>query len=461
MKKTLCVIIAVIIALSSFAVVSFADAPAISMSADKTNAKVGDIVTVTVRVAKGSNLCSATLDLVYDNSFFKIVSIEATETMGGFVNKDFAPNKARYTAVVEDRLRDEGDLFTAKFEVLKRGGKISLEANEVYYIASDMKRTNVTSGVNEDLKDEVVTIVCPHTEKTTTTTNSTCSKEGKKVEICKECGFKSETPIAKLPHSGDEVVVIKAATCAEAGKQGKKCQVCGQTFDEKEIEKLPHDLKETVIKEATCTETGKTAKKCKNCGYTTDEKEIAKLPHDMEDVVIKQATCTEAGKTAKKCKNCDYTTDEKEIEKLPHDMKQVVTKEATCEETGKMHEECKVCGLKGEEKDIPAKGHVAGKWETVKVPTKTEAGLEQKKCTVCGHVMESREIPAAVSYKLGDVNEDGHVTAVDARMVLQNVAELNELTIAQRLAADTNGDGKVTAVDARLILQYVAGLVKF
>lgn len=422
MKKTLCVIIAVIIALSSCAVVSFADAPAISMSADKTNANAGDIVTLTVKVAKDSNLCSATLDLVYDNSFFKIVSIEATEAMNGFVNKNYKPNKARYTAVVEDRLRDETDLFTAKFEVLKRGGKISLEAAEVYFIASDMKRTNVTTEVNEDLKDEAATIICPHTEKTTTTTNPTCSKEGKKVETCKECGYAKETPIAKLPHSGDEVVVIKAATCAEAGKQGKKCKVCGQTFDEKEIEKLPHDLKETVIKEATCTE---------------------------------------VGKTAKKCKNCDYTTDEKEIEKLPHDMKQVVTKEATCEETGKMHEECKVCGLKGEEKDIPAKGHVAGKWETVKVPTKTEAGLEQKKCTVCGHVMESREIPAAVSYKIGDVNEDGHVTAVDARMVLQNVAELNELTVAQRLAADTNGDGKVTAVDARLILQYVAGLVKF
>lgn len=423
MKKTLCVIIAVIIALSSMTVIAFADAPNITMTADKTDVKPGDIITVTVKVAKGSNLASATLYLIYDKTFFELVSFTPTDALTEYSDGEVSKDKPTYAGVHTDMLTDEAVLFTAQFKVLKRGGTIAIETSEVCYYTSGIVQELIYAKdeVNENLKKQTITITCPHTEKTTTTTNPTCSKEGKKVETCKECGFKSETTIAKLPHDMEDVV-IKQATCTEAGKQGKKCKVCSQTFD---------------------------------------EKEIAKLPHDMKDAVIKEATCTETGKTAKKCKNCDYTTDEKEIEKVPHDMNQVVTKEATCEETGKMHEECKVCGLKGEEKDIPAKGHVAGKWETVKVPTKTEAGLEQKKCTVCGHVMESREIPAAVSYKLGDVNEDGHVTAVDARMVLQNVAGLNELTAAQRLAADTNKDGKIGAADARIILQYVAGLVKF
>lgn len=61
----------------------------------------------------------------------------------------------------------------------------------------------------------------------------------------------------------------------------------------------------------------------------------------------------------------------------------------------------------------------------------------------------------AVSRK-GDVNFDGQVTAVDARLCLQAVASsLNTLSIG---AADVNNDGKITAVDARIMLQDVAGM---
>lgn len=61
----------------------------------------------------------------------------------------------------------------------------------------------------------------------------------------------------------------------------------------------------------------------------------------------------------------------------------------------------------------------------------------------------------AVSRK-GDVNFDGQVTAVDARLCLQAVASsLNTLSIG---AADVNNDGKISAVDARMMLQDVAGM---
>ncbi len=58
----------------------------------------------------------------------------------------------------------------------------------------------------------------------------------------------------------------------------------------------------------------------------------------------------------------------------------------------------------------------------------------------------------------GDANNDGKVTAVDARAILQHVAESKKLTAAQLKLVDMNGDGNVTAVDARIILQMVAGL---
>ena len=60
--------------------------------------------------------------------------------------------------------------------------------------------------------------------------------------------------------------------------------------------------------------------------------------------------------------------------------------------------------------------------------------------------------------KRGDVNADGKITAVDALMVLKNVAGSQDLAKTQTLRADMNQDGNVTAIDARWILQTAAGL---
>ncbi|MBQ4645566.1 MAG: dockerin type I repeat-containing protein [Clostridia bacterium] len=61
--------------------------------------------------------------------------------------------------------------------------------------------------------------------------------------------------------------------------------------------------------------------------------------------------------------------------------------------------------------------------------------------------------------EVGDVNGDGKITAVDARIVLQYVAGNIKEDKLRTSCADVNGDGKITAVDARMILQYVAGLL--
>ncbi len=65
----------------------------------------------------------------------------------------------------------------------------------------------------------------------------------------------------------------------------------------------------------------------------------------------------------------------------------------------------------------------------------------------------------AASEKLGDVNGDNNITAVDARMILQVVAGSLKETEQIKVNGDMNGDGKITAVDARVILQVVAGII--
>jgi len=60
---------------------------------------------------------------------------------------------------------------------------------------------------------------------------------------------------------------------------------------------------------------------------------------------------------------------------------------------------------------------------------------------------------------LGDVSEDGTISAFDGSQILQHVVELINLSTTQLSAADVSGDGSVSAMDASYVLQYVVGLI--
>ena len=59
----------------------------------------------------------------------------------------------------------------------------------------------------------------------------------------------------------------------------------------------------------------------------------------------------------------------------------------------------------------------------------------------------------------GDVNGDGKVAAVDARLALRNSVGLEKFDKNKTARADMNGDGKITAADARSILRKSVGLI--
>lgn len=61
---------------------------------------------------------------------------------------------------------------------------------------------------------------------------------------------------------------------------------------------------------------------------------------------------------------------------------------------------------------------------------------------------------------LGDVNGDGKVTSVDARLVLRYVAGLDTIEEEFLAAGDVNKDGNVSAADARIILRCSANIEK-
>lgn len=59
------------------------------------------------------------------------------------------------------------------------------------------------------------------------------------------------------------------------------------------------------------------------------------------------------------------------------------------------------------------------------------------------------------SFVLGDLNYDGNVSAIDARIVLLSTVNLQSLEGKQIYSADMDGNGEITAIDARMILQKV------
>lgn len=62
---------------------------------------------------------------------------------------------------------------------------------------------------------------------------------------------------------------------------------------------------------------------------------------------------------------------------------------------------------------------------------------------------------------IGDIDNDGKISAADARLALRASVGLEKLTDTQSKSADVNNDGKVTAADARTILRVSVGLEKF
>lgn len=73
------------------------------------------------------------------------------------------------------------------------------------------------------------------------------------------------------------------------------------------------------------------------------------------------------------------------------------------------------------------------------------------KCKICGEPV----------YYYGDMNNDGYITAADARIALRISAKIQNATEYDLIVGDFNGDGKITAAEARKILRVAALIDSF
>lgn len=117
-----------------------------------------------------------------------------------------------------------------------------------------------------------------------------------------------------------------------------------------------------------------------------------------------------------------------------HSYSSEITKTASCTEKGIVTYTCSGCRLIYSD-ELPLTEH------------KAVDGI----CTVC-----KKAVGEKIRY--GDVNDDGKISASDARIVLRASVGLERLNEIQTEKADVAKDGRITASDARLILRASVNL---
>ena len=369
-----------------------------------------------------------------------------------------------------------------------------------YEVTKEVPATGhtITSVASGDIKAEThkgVCTVCKTTQDEehvwddgVITTKPKCHATGVKTLTCKVCNKKKteSVPAAhSMPEKAAEVDGVEHKyVCTVAG--------CGYPFKETDPQMEGRKIKHTFVvvegEKSLCDDSIALKVTCKECDYKVETlatkhefKSIEKYdannhkqeckkchinitaPHNWnEGTVTKAATCKEAGEKKVECKDCKETSTVAipKLEEHKWDAGTVTT-EATCGKAGVKTFKCSVCETTKTEEIAKTGSHKYGEWKVIIPATPLLPGTMIRECTVCGDKQTENVKYEETKVKLGDVNGDGNITAVDARLVLQSVAGLKELTAKEQEAADVNGDGNVSAVDARAILQVVAGLREF
>ncbi len=279
------------------------------------------------------------------------------------------------------------------------GGEVIKKTDHKWELYSKVPATCTSKGSQIDIclncgkKSEAKEIEASHSYGAWVTTPATCLVAGKMVRKCTVAGCNAEEvkPIDKLNHVLETVAAV-APTCDKAGSTaGKKCKVCLTNVEG--VETVPakgHTYITVAGKAATCTERGTSdSRYCSVCGFVEKEAVIiAALGHNMvaDPANSKAATCTTTGVEAKKCSNTGCNVTETKVLPITHEANWVSLSQATCTTEGRKRGTCTKCGM-----DVtvtePALGHTVNdpfSWKTEKYATCTEAGKRSANCSRCG-----------------------------------------------------------------------------
>lgn len=319
----------------------------------------------------------------------------------------------------------------------------------------------------------------------------TCTQQGYTIQICENCDDNIIYDYIDAVGHLEEIIPGIPADCINDGlSEGVKCSVCNAAIIEQTVlPALGHDYI-SVIVPPTCVNRGYTVHICSYCddSYVTDSTDVAE--HTYGDwIIVVEATNTVTGLKYRLCVDCgniEYEAiniiedNETEMSDVTIGFEQStdasIIDEPTDEETSVFVEESTTLIINETTTliclDINADTQLGIQESQNKIETEVEIhgfteseSISKKLCEQCSsEVLSIKEVNSQenkVDYKLGDVNSDGKITALDARLALRCSALLEVFTAIQKLCADVDFSGKITSADARKILRYCANLDDF
>lgn len=328
----------------------------VALSADRTEAKIGDIVTFTVTATPDSRLGLGALDfnVQYDTTAFALVSARDASYFNDYSFNTVVAGNLQYSGVAFDSVTTIGVVVTFQLKVLATNGTVNLVMTN--YGLGDFDTTDATASAVENSVLSVH-VACAHANGDTRLTEApTCVLPGTAVFTCAECGEEVNVEIPATGHT-----VLEGAWTVS---QEPTCQIPG-------------------LRTSTCTE----------CTEVITEEIPVVACKAGEWTVTKEATCTEAGTMEKHCIYCNKLMESQEIS-LNHTVSQWETvKEPTCQEEGTQAGICSDCGETAY-RSVPKIDCVPGEWNFTVLPSSTRDGEKVRRCTMCGAVVETQAVPA-------------------------------------------------------------------
>ena len=403
---------------------------------DKTSAKAGEDVTVSVYLKTNYYIFAASLVVIYDCQKLTLQNTSEDSTSsfltfeGSMADAYNTNGNWKATNQIFSN-RNSNKEFWSREDVMNKykavyaswAGDSSI--SELLMLEEEEKILSFVVNANEDIEDfsELVFISLDFLKTAT-------APQGYLFVGRSET---SEVDISKVTQTGQTIIyngvdptshehvsgnweVVTPATCTENGLQIKKCTVCGVKLSEEVIYKSGHRY-ESVETPPTCTEEGYTTYTCSNCGdsYVAD---IINPTHTAGESVVENETapdCVNNGSydIVVYCEVCDEELSRETVivDALGHKEAEAVEENrvnSTCSEKGSydMVAYCSVCGeeLSREtfelemidhteteavkENEIPATYESAGSYDMVVY------------CGVCGEELsrETFEIPKLEGY---------------------------------------------------------------
>lgn len=432
----------------------------LTLTADKDVLKVGDTVTITVKVSNNATIGFSNFELAIDydttllklehiNKSYKSVDADGNETdipyltgfytvnTGKWVDPETGKEYIGYINFANTEAltnKSPKTIFTLDFTVLKcesENTSVTLDK-----IAFNSIEDGETVSVNPTIVPVELSVT--HTLTAVPAKDATCTAAGnEEYWVCSACGtwFSDESGEHEITDHNSVVIPATGHTANETGWNDDDtdhwhvCATCGETFD-KEAHRGGHA---TCSKQATCEVCGQkygstTAhdyqwnhsdtqhwKACKDCN-TIDE--ATRADHTFGGwVTEKNPTCTETGTEKRTCADCGYS-ETREIATIAHTLTHHEAVAPTCTATGSIeYWQCSACDKKFSDETcttevtdvtIPMANHTLNKTEA-KAPTCTEDGnIAYWTCSVCEKLFSDAAGKTEISKQDTVVAATGH-----------------------------------------------------